>query len=262
MKILKPITTQKISTPQSAFTLVELAIVLTIVGILVAGVVQGEKLISTYKTASVVSNFEKYKIAVDEFKKQYMALPGDLGDASAVFATPTAAGNGNDNNQIEFTSNNAEQFLAWQHLGRANLIKGSFTGTGGNANYVAGTNIPAGSHANSGYRIFYSITNSSIGTASTGFSSTHIAKAANFISYATFTRGCTTSCENVPVLSPEDAFTIDTKIDDGVPTSGLVYSVFQPTASSNRCFTGSGATGVYTVATIDTVCAMYYSLEN
>ena len=67
-----------------AFSLVELSIVLIIIGLLVAGVSGGSKMISNAKLRTVISDMEQYKLAVNTFKGTYDELPGDMKDSSAL----------------------------------------------------------------------------------------------------------------------------------------------------------------------------------
>ena len=69
------------SSSSSAFTLVELSIVLVIIGLLVGGVLSGKSLIRASELRAVASEFSYYKIAIGNFKDKYSALPGDMRNA-------------------------------------------------------------------------------------------------------------------------------------------------------------------------------------
>ncbi len=63
---------------RSAFTLIELSIVLIIIGLLVAGITGGAALINAAKLRSVMTDANANKIAANNFYSQYAALPGDF----------------------------------------------------------------------------------------------------------------------------------------------------------------------------------------
>jgi len=64
--------------PRSAFTLVELAIVLVIIGLIVGGVLVGQDLIQAARLRGIITEFEQYKTSVFVFKNKYDGYPGDL----------------------------------------------------------------------------------------------------------------------------------------------------------------------------------------
>jgi len=108
---------------QSGFTLVEIAIVLVIIGLLLGGVLKGQSLIDNAKIKNVIQQATSLQAAVNAYQDRFRALPGD--DPLATTHVPGATGNGNGDGQI------AEYQLAPQHLALAGLITGSFNGTTG-----------------------------------------------------------------------------------------------------------------------------------
>lgn len=58
------------------FTLLELSIVLVIIGLIVGGVVAGQNLIRNAELNSIHSNFTQIKIALNNYRFKYNALPG------------------------------------------------------------------------------------------------------------------------------------------------------------------------------------------
>ena len=65
------------------FTLVELAIVITIIGLLIAGVLKGQSLINDAKVSSAITLAQDISVAVNAFKQQYHMLPGDMAVTTA-----------------------------------------------------------------------------------------------------------------------------------------------------------------------------------
>jgi prepilin-type N-terminal cleavage/methylation domain-containing protein len=106
---------------QAGFTLVEIAIVLVIIGLLLGGVLKGQSLIDNAKIKNIIQQATSLQAAVNAYQDRFRALPGD--DALATTHVPGATGNGNGDGQI------AEYQLAPQHLALAGLITGSFNGS-------------------------------------------------------------------------------------------------------------------------------------
>ena len=111
---------------QSGFTLVEIAIVLVIIGLLLGGVLKGQGLIDSAKVKNIIQQSNSLTAAVNAYQDKFRALPGD--DIQGTVHVPNSAGNGNGDGQIgdgqprEFT-------LAPQHLALGGFITGSFNGT-------------------------------------------------------------------------------------------------------------------------------------
>jgi prepilin-type N-terminal cleavage/methylation domain-containing protein len=60
------------------FTLIEMAIVITIIGLLMGGVIKGMSLIQSAKVDSTITLAQDISVAVNAFKQQYHMLPGDM----------------------------------------------------------------------------------------------------------------------------------------------------------------------------------------
>lgn len=99
------------------FSLIEISIVLSIIGILMGFSLKGRELIESARVRSVISQVESYKAAVQIFFEKYSAIPGDLKDASKLIANDIS--NGYQNGKIE-TLEDAKRF--WEHLYKSNLI--------------------------------------------------------------------------------------------------------------------------------------------
>lgn len=109
------------------FTLVELAVVLTIIALILAVLFKGTSLIGTSQSQQVLAATKDLAAAVAQFRSTYGYLPGDMPDASVrlpgvVVCNPPGApttGNGNGNGQVDA----AEVQCVNEHLFRAELIK-------------------------------------------------------------------------------------------------------------------------------------------
>jgi prepilin-type N-terminal cleavage/methylation domain-containing protein len=120
---------------QSGFTLVEIAIVLVIIGLLLGGILKGQEMINQAKIKNVVSDFNGIASALYGYEDRYRQLPGDDSNAASRWnigppACPTGtAGNG----IIEGTYNNSstapqETNCFWQQLRLAGFVAGQGTG--------------------------------------------------------------------------------------------------------------------------------------
>ena len=85
---------------QSGFTLVEIAIVLVIIGLLLAGVLKGQELIENSKIKSIVNDMKAVQAAYNGYLDRYKAIPGDetLATAAARGWGASAAGGGGNAN--------------------------------------------------------------------------------------------------------------------------------------------------------------------
>jgi len=118
--------------PQTGFTLVEIAVVLVIIGLLLGGVLKGQELINSAKAKAIANEFRNTATMIAAYQDRFRALPGDDKSASSHFSS---ANNGNGNGVIDGTwssteasttgSTPAESTYIWQHLRLANLAPGS-----------------------------------------------------------------------------------------------------------------------------------------
>lgn len=87
---------------QSGFTLVEIAIVLVIVGLLLGAVLKGQELIFNTRVKSTFSMSRELTAAISAYQDRYRALPGDDGQAATRFpAAATLPTNGDSNGVIQ-----------------------------------------------------------------------------------------------------------------------------------------------------------------
>jgi prepilin-type N-terminal cleavage/methylation domain-containing protein len=124
---------------QSGFTLVEIAIVLVIIGLLLGGVLKGQELINSAKIKNLVNDMNGISTAVYGYQDRFKALPGDDINAATRW-TGTTAGNGNSAVAGAFNSATAtnESRLFWQHLRLAGFIGGDTASTAQPLNAIGG----------------------------------------------------------------------------------------------------------------------------
>jgi prepilin-type N-terminal cleavage/methylation domain-containing protein len=110
---------------QQGFTLIEIAIVLVIIGVLLGGILKGQEMLTQGKIRAIEKELDGVAVAILGYRDRYKALPGDDSLASTRW---TGAQTGNSDGIIlgNFNSSTVteESFLAWQHLRYAGLIGG------------------------------------------------------------------------------------------------------------------------------------------
>src|SRR4051794_41514508 len=88
------------------FTLVEIAIVLVIIGLLLGGILKGQEMITQAKIKNSIADFSGISAAYYGYQDRYRAIPGDDLNAATRWTTPTAATAGNGNGVVAGTYNN------------------------------------------------------------------------------------------------------------------------------------------------------------
>jgi prepilin-type N-terminal cleavage/methylation domain-containing protein len=115
---------------QSGFTLIEIAIVLVIIGLLLGGVLKGQELINSAKVKNLATDFKNIPVYVYGYQDKFRALPGDDTNAtghvgaSAVNAASAVGANGTINGAWLPAAVTDESNLFWQHVRMANLAPG------------------------------------------------------------------------------------------------------------------------------------------
>ena len=109
----------------NGFTLVEIAIVLVIVGLLLGGTLKSMELIASARVREFISQQDGIKVAFLGFEERFRAMPGDYSRATTNIAGTTQ--NGNGNGQIEGTTVPIESILVWEHLSRAGFLTRTYT---------------------------------------------------------------------------------------------------------------------------------------
>ncbi len=246
---------QKHMRPQAGFTLVELAIVMIIIGLLIAGVLKGQALIGNAKVTAQVSQVKSIDAATSTFKDMYAALPGDITNPAARLpncaAVPcSTVGNGDGSitpapGVAVATTNEAGTYFV--HLNAADLITG--------INPVAvpplswGGQMPAGK-VNGGIDVGTTPGNVLLASGAEAAANT----VGGIYLYLHLTPGTAAVPAEAP-FSANIAQRIDTKIDDGVATSGNV-SAFGTAAT---CWVVG--TGIYNESLQGNNCGLYIRIQ-
>jgi prepilin-type N-terminal cleavage/methylation domain-containing protein len=120
-----------ITNKQDGFTLVEIAIVLVIIGVLLGGVLKGQELIKSAQVRNLIDQSSSIQAAYYGFVDRYHQIPGDMrGNAACSLIGnqgPNCVG-GNGNRVIE-KNNWKEASAVWAHLAAAGFIQGNYQGS-------------------------------------------------------------------------------------------------------------------------------------
>jgi prepilin-type N-terminal cleavage/methylation domain-containing protein len=243
------------------FTLVELAAVIVIIGLLVAGVTAGKSIIDQSRISRAVTDFKAYASAIQIFQSKYNGLPGDYLQGFQMF--PNCGGNGiyqnggDGNGSIDWGGAPDEDLKSWCHLSKAQLVKGDFTGgyvfEGGTWNFKIGVNTPEAPFKGSGYWLA-----SAIGCPGCTVNTRVYGLNGNRIVLGRFSSG---SEMMGGALTPEEAFTLDTKMDDGIANLGKIITIngIVSWVTQSGCLNGSNQ---YITATSgNAACNISYFFE-
>lgn len=206
---------------QTGFTLIELAIVLVIIGLLLGGVLRGQELINSARVKSLTRDFQNIQVYLYTYQDRFKAIPGDDARAVAHVGGLLATTNGpTANGQIggEWDSGNQtdETYLFWQHVRLAGIAPGS-TNLGTTEYLPLNTN-----GARMGIQSLNGITE-----------------------ITTFTNGSFVICSDG--ILGRDALQIDTTLDDGDTDSGSVQAVVSGAAGAGVDAGAIVASSQYTV---------------
>ena len=112
---------------QTGFTLIEIAIVLVIVGVLLGAVLKGQELIQSARVRNLAATQNEVTVAFFGFRDRYRAYPGDYNLASTNLPNVAATSDGNSDGQILLNGAMLESIAAWEHLSKAGFLTGSYT---------------------------------------------------------------------------------------------------------------------------------------
>lgn len=215
------------------FTLIEIAIVLVIIGLLLGGVLKGQELITGARVRNLISQQDGIKAAFFGFQDRYRALPGDYASASTnINCGAGSCANGNGNGRIESISMTpappeAEDVLAWNHLTAAGFMNGNYT-------YTPGATAPSdANNPKNPYSSYLQLVYDGVYGAG-GSPSKHNVKTGT----------------QVPV---EIIAEVDRKIDDGLPYAGAFqFSTYNGAATA--CLTGTAPNVTWNIKGGETNC--------
>lgn len=202
-----------------AFSLIELAIVIVIIGLIIAGITTGITLVKQSKVRNLLSLYDQARTATNTFKIKFNAMPGDFRDAGSLFSTcvtdpnlgtNTCSGNGDGLILENNPAGTRENWRVLQHLSLAGLMPINLPYLGV---MVSGGSIWAGV---SGQNL--------IKTTWDGVSST-ISSRDTTNRTASMQFGSDSGGDILPynsIFTHAEVYQFDIKIDDGIPNTGMV----------------------------------------
>lgn len=243
---------------QQGFTLVELAIVLVIIGLIVGGVLVGQDLIKAATLQKGIKSLSDTESAATTFRTKYNAIPGDFNGTTAVATFTTANGF-----PLAITGLSATTI----GLGDGNgLVDATTTAAGGTVATTLGASGETLAFYPELYNAGYVKQQMNYGTITTAVASAAnmngaflqfptsgankplvVAQALNGRNYLSIV-GMPTAFAALPTtwtaaLSPAEANSIDGKLDDGAPSTGAVLAIGAATGGGSPVPGTAGAAG-------------------
>jgi prepilin-type N-terminal cleavage/methylation domain-containing protein len=201
---------------KDGFSLIELSIVLVIIGAIVASIMAGSALIRQSELRSLVSDLQMYHAAYNSFVVKYDRVPGDMENATVYWPNDgqcleVVAGNevycnGNGNESIEGSKGDIDQdevHQALKHLSLAGMINATISVVATTPlSLQIGNTAPGSKIQDAGY--FYG----------SGYAVSLFSPTTNAVFIGRETEITAGNPLINSALTPEDAYSIDQKIDD------------------------------------------------
>lgn len=261
---------------ERGFTLVELAIVMIIIGLLIGGILKGQELIGNARVSSTATQAKAVESAISTFRDKYAGMPGDIANPGARIPNCTAAlcilasaatnGDGFISTAAAGTSTfdpgaainaGSESAASFVQLAAAGMIGGVDPNAVALGNATSNPVAPLGGVWQLGY------STGALGASLTG--PTNVA--ATTLQSGTYIALTPTAGNAVPAaapgpLTPVQAANIDRKLDDGNPNGGTIRATGAAAgAAAGNCASAAGVAGVYNEALSSSECGLYIKVQ-
>ena len=253
----------------AGFSLIEAAVVLTLIGIVAGVILSGRSMMHRAELRSVLTDASSYATAIQQFKIKYSYLPGDFPTATSVWGradggVPVTGNcvnifvdspdgiktcNGDGDGIIEpLVLGSFELYQAWVQVSASGMINGKFAGRAlPNIGAIIGRNVPKGPMEGTGY----SIGNGEV--ISDTLNSDYFV--GNYTNSMLFGGAIVERPTWGPALLPKEAFELDSKRDDALPSTGLIRGFKSTSVNNPNCVTAAGA---YDETFRDPACALIF----
>ncbi|MBX9620744.1 MAG: prepilin-type N-terminal cleavage/methylation domain-containing protein [Alphaproteobacteria bacterium] len=220
---------------EAGFSLIELAVVLIIMGLLIGGILKGRDLIESARLKRVISQLNELRMATSTFLDKYNSLPGDFHNASTQIKANLPNGNGNGLVEGAGLAPGSEALAFWAHLAGAGLIGnpgleheinvGEFGKGAPESSLGGGFTVENNPQGLSGLWFILGQKHNDHGTGG--------------------------------LLTPSQALSIDKRMDNGHPTSGKVRAMDGTDKAPHSCVLEGG---VYNLENHDAACVLFFQL--
>ncbi|MBL8676376.1 MAG: prepilin-type N-terminal cleavage/methylation domain-containing protein [Alphaproteobacteria bacterium] len=220
---------------EAGFSLIELAVVLIIMGLLIGGILKGRDLIESARLKRVISQLNELRMATSTFLDKYDSLPGDFHNASTQIKPSLPNGNGNGLVEGAGLAPGSEALAFWAHLAGAELIGnpgleneiniGEFGKGAPESSLGGGFTVESNPQGLSGFLFILGQKHNTHGTGG--------------------------------LLTPAQALSIDKRMDNGHPTSGKVRAMDGTDKAPHSCVLEGGA---YNLENHDAACVLFFQL--
>ncbi len=253
---------------RQAFTLVELAVVLVIIGLIVGGVLTGRDLVHEATVRKQINQFREFAVAYSTFQAKYNCIPGDCLTETGFLAGVT---NGNGNGYIENnTGQNYDVGASWAlsneyqsffiALSQAGMVSGKYTSVAGAP--VIGKNLPRLILQDRASFFVSDISSfdapGRVPTVSSSRRGTNWIWAV--VCAFPLTDNMQTYDDFCGVFLPDDMRRMDEKLDDGYPLSGQLIG-FGGYSSNNQCVNSGPTPARYDLTYNTAQCQAAYQLQ-